>query len=787
MTEPLTTSSVQLSARRIIAGTDLKRPLYVTAPPGDTNRLFVVEQDTGKIKIFDLNTETLRDTPFLAVDANDLLSEGFEQGLLGLAFHPDYANNGKFYVNYTAPGGGTAGQTKLVEYTVSSDPNVADAGSARTLLSFNQPAQNHNGGWLGFGPDGYLYMSSGDGGGSGFKPGIPSFADNSQDITDNLLGKILRLNVNRDAFPDDSKRNYAIPGDNPFVGKTGDDEIWVYGLRNPWRPSFDRATGDLYIADVGQSNREEINFQPNSSLGGENYGWNVREGTLTVGLEPLPPNLVDPIYEYEHTGNTDTEKPRSITGGFVYRGPQAALRGTYFFGDYIKGKIWSFRNNNGQVSQFSERTSELAPNTGSIRNIASFGEDAAGNIYVVDLYNGIFKIEASATTTKPSLTLNDTSVLEGKPGVTKASFTVMLSSASDSNVTVNFVTSNNSAIAGSDYTRTTGTLTFNAGQTSKKIEVPILDDRAIEAAETFNLTLSSPRNATIADGSGVGTIEDVLVANTTTTLPNTIESLRLQGNAAINGTGNDNNNRLTGNSSNNNLNGKAGNDRLEGRGGTDTLDGGAGNDTLVGGRGDDTYIVGNSGDVVTENANEGEDLVRSSVSYTLGSNLDNLDLFGTANVNGTGNNFGNDIRDNRGNNILLGRQGNDTLVCGVGNDTLNGGAGSDTLTGGSGRDRFAFSSSSQGKDRITDFSAIDDTIALSAAGFAGGLTAGTLSANRFIKGASATIANHRVIYNSTNGNLLFDRDGSNSAFSAVQIASLASGLTLTNADFFIVA
>lgn len=376
--------TAEISVKRLVTG--LRNPLYVTTPPTDASRLFIVEQKTGQIRIFNQTTQTLLTTPFLTIPRSDLLSDGFEQGLLGLAFHPDYATNGKFYVNYTAPGGGSAGQTRLVEYHVSSDPNQASP-TPRILLTINQPEQNHNGGWIGFGPDGYLYWASGDGGGSGFQPGIPSFADNSRDITDNLLGKVLRLDVNGgDDYPADPLRNYAIPSDNPFVGKEGDDEIWVYGLRNPWRCSFDPTTGDLYIADVGQDSREEVNVQPASSLGGENYGWNVKEGTRVLQPNLNSPTLVDPVYEYPHSEGA------SITGGYVYRGSNSLLQGTYFFADFTSERIWSFKYTGSGISNFTERTQEFIPDQGSIDSIASFGRDANGILYVVDLGGEIFQV-----------------------------------------------------------------------------------------------------------------------------------------------------------------------------------------------------------------------------------------------------------------------------------------------------------------------------------------------------------------------------------------------------------
>ena len=241
-----------LTTELVVSG--LARPVQVVAAPNDYDRIFIVEQrsgSTGRIKIFNLDTGTLNSTPFLSVSVNT----SSEQGLLGLAFHPNYESNGYFYVNYTASGG-----TYIKRYTVSSNPDIADSSSAYTIMNISQPYSNHNGGWLGFGPDGYLYIGTGDGG-SGGDPG-----NRAQDITNQKLGKMLRIDV-------DGGSPYAIPSDNPFVGVTGDDEIWAYGLRNPWRCNFDRATGDLWIGDVGQNAYEEITFQPASSNGGENYGW----------------------------------------------------------------------------------------------------------------------------------------------------------------------------------------------------------------------------------------------------------------------------------------------------------------------------------------------------------------------------------------------------------------------------------------------------------------------------------------------------------------------------------
>jgi glucose/arabinose dehydrogenase len=372
------------------------RPSFATAPPGDTSRLFITEQWTGQIRILSLPGDTLLTTPFLDLDD---LRQGSEQGLLGLAFHPDYATNGYFYVSYIDG----SGDTVIERYQRSDgDPNVADAGTASLVLALDQPLGNHNGGWIGFGPDEYLYISLGDGGGAHDEGPGRTPGGNAQDITDNLLGAMLRIDIDgTDAYPSDPDRNYAIPPTNPFVDEVGDDEIWAYGLRNPWRPSFDRETGDLWISDVGQRSSEEIDFQPADSPGGENYGWRLREGVVETptrnGGGPLvggdrPPGNVDPIFAYPHSGGTYSGC--SITGGYVYRGPIAALVGAYFFADFCSGQVASLRFDGSDPACFDGENyvdfrnhagvAPVVPGPAPIANVSSFAEDAQGNLYVMD-------------------------------------------------------------------------------------------------------------------------------------------------------------------------------------------------------------------------------------------------------------------------------------------------------------------------------------------------------------------------------------------------------------------
>jgi hypothetical protein len=374
-------------------------------------RVFIVEQNggrstatPGRILILNLADNSVNETPFLVQHG---ITTGGEQGLLGLAFHPNYATNGYFYVNYTIPA-----KTRVTRYQVSEDPEIADSGSAMPVLGFTQPNPNHNAGWMDFGADGYLYIASGDGGGK-YDNTAGDDVGNAQAVFFNLLGKILRIDVDSDAFPGNPDINYDLPPDNPGIGRPFfSDEIWVYGLRNPWRPSFDRETGDLWIADVGQITREEINFQPADSPGGENYGWRLREGTIATPPQlnsqgevivdvggPQPEDGVDPIFDYVHEDDRC-----SITGGYVYRGPVESLQGQYFFADHCTGEIWSLRHDGSDPVDFDgENITDLklwsedpdfAPDSGSITYVSSFGEDHAGNLYIVDLDGEIFRIEA---------------------------------------------------------------------------------------------------------------------------------------------------------------------------------------------------------------------------------------------------------------------------------------------------------------------------------------------------------------------------------------------------------
>jgi glucose/arabinose dehydrogenase len=348
----------------------LTRPVYLTNAGDGSGRLFVVEQ-RGKILI--IKDGTLLDKPFLDVSglvSREALGSGYtERGLLGLAFHPDYKQNGQFFIDYTDRNGNTV----VARYTVSaSDPDQADSTSAQGILYVDQPYANHNGGQLAFGPDGYLYVAFGDGGSGGDPQG------NGQNLG-TLLGKILRLDIN-------SVDGYSVPPTNPFVGNSAvRPEIWAWGFRNPWRFSFDRQTGDLYIGDVGQNSWEEVDFQPASSKGGENYGWNAYEGTHVYSGQQPASDVVMPIAEYGHSSGRC-----SVTGGYVYRGQQiAGLQGYYLYGDWCAGTIWATQRDSGGNWQ-----TVVSLETGL--QISSFGQDEAGELYVVDYGGAILRLEPAS-------------------------------------------------------------------------------------------------------------------------------------------------------------------------------------------------------------------------------------------------------------------------------------------------------------------------------------------------------------------------------------------------------
>ncbi|MGL4609498.1 MAG: PQQ-dependent sugar dehydrogenase [Trueperaceae bacterium] len=341
----------------------LEMPVYITQAPGNTEQFFVVEK-SGQIRL--VENGTVQDQSVL--DIRDLVSTKAEQGLLGLAFHPDFEQNGYIFINYTDFTDDTRPQnTQIVRYTL--EDNIANPDSAKTILTISQPHSNHNGGMIAFGPDGYLYIGMGDGG-SGGDP-----YQHGQNM-DSLLGKVLRIDINTD-------EPYVVPDDNPFVGQENvRPEIWTVGWRNPWRWSFDRETGDMWLGDVGQDIYEEISFQA-AGQGGGNYGWRCYEAMHEYDLSENceDKEFIEPVFEYEHSEGA------SVTGGYAYRGEALPdLQGTYIYGDFTSGKIWFATQQDGEWTSNEWLDTELF--------ISSFGEDNDGELYVVDYSGAVYQLTA---------------------------------------------------------------------------------------------------------------------------------------------------------------------------------------------------------------------------------------------------------------------------------------------------------------------------------------------------------------------------------------------------------
>ena len=357
-------ASPAVGLQPVISG--LSAPVFVTSALDGTDRLFIVEQG-GFIKILPPGASV----PTVFLNVANAVATGDEQGLLGLAFHPDFATNRRLYVSQTRK---SDGALVVAEFQVqANNPNRVAKNTRRQIIVILHPgAANHNGGWIGFGHDGFLYITTGDGGGANDQHGVDG---NAQNIN-SLLGKILRIDVDRPT----PTRAYSLPADNPFLGVPGRDEIFAWGFRNPWRASFDRQTGALYVGDVGQGRREEVDIV---TLGG-NYGWRFFEGELCTDLDPDAcddPGFTPPIAVYVTHSNTGAGTRCAVTGGYVYRGTAGTLpAGTYVFADYCSGEIFTLQN--GAVS--------LLLDTGFL--ISSFGEDEAGELYVVNRFGSIHRI-----------------------------------------------------------------------------------------------------------------------------------------------------------------------------------------------------------------------------------------------------------------------------------------------------------------------------------------------------------------------------------------------------------
>jgi len=482
----------QISVSDIVAS-GLNAPVGLTHAGDGSGRLFVLEQ-TGRIRIVQNNN--LLVTPFL--DVSDLISCCGERGLLGIAFHPNYSSNGYFYINYT----NKTGTTVVARYQASPpSSNIANPASAQILFTISQPYANHNGGHLAFGMDGYLYISVGDGG-SGGDP-----HNYAQNLT-SPLGKLLRIDVNSGA-------PYAIPPDNPyFAHPTADKRIWASGLRNPWRFSFDRVTGDLYIGDVGQGTYEEIDFQPANTLGGVNFGWRCYEGPLEYNFTAPPCNdpgfragLTAPITGYTHA------EGYSVTGGYVYRGSRyPRLTGVYFFADYVASQIWSIKMLSRNPFSWSARVLEL--NTGL--NISSFGEDQAGELYILDHSGGTIRRLAD---TAPSLALSNiqSSSTHANPGEI-LTFTITL--VNSSNSIASGLHLENILPAGCNYL--TGTLSATAGVVNASQAPHLMWDGAVNPNSTVTISYQaaiqpgfqgSLVNSASITGSGIEPLERTVVVS----------------------------------------------------------------------------------------------------------------------------------------------------------------------------------------------------------------------------------------------------------------------------------
>lgn len=362
-------SHAAITVKKVADG--FNRPVWVGMPKVSKKQLWVMEQhgvvtavepETGeKVVLFDIHEKVSR--------------KGNEEGLLGLAFAPDFEKSGRFYLNYTDKEHHTCISRMVFEN------GKVDASKEEIILRYQQDFQNHNGGWIEFGPDKMLYIGNGDGG-SGNDP-----KQRAQDLT-SLLGKILRIDVS-------PVKGYEVPADNPFVkDKNAKPEIWAYGVRNPWRCSFDAKTGDLWMGDVGQNHWEEINRIEHKKGFGANFGWRLREGDVATPANNVgsdkPKAHVDPVYVYKHGGGST--EGFSVTGGYVYRGPIKELQGRYVFADYQNPRIWSFVEKNGKATDFKDHTAELQPDGSKIKQIPSFGEAPDGSLYIVDHSGPVYQI-----------------------------------------------------------------------------------------------------------------------------------------------------------------------------------------------------------------------------------------------------------------------------------------------------------------------------------------------------------------------------------------------------------
>jgi Ca2+-binding RTX toxin-like protein len=582
----------EIAAIQVASG--LSEPVFVTTAPGDAASLYAIEK-AGQLTKIDIATGTQT----VMLDITGTIPAGGEQGLLGLAFHPNYATNGKVYVYCN----NSAGDIEVREYTRdAANPAVLDPASVRTIITIPHPDfSNHNGGWIGFGPkDGYLYIATGDGG-SGNDPN-----QNAQN-KDVLLGKMLRIDV--DGTPEPGKQ-YAIPDSNPFVGTAGADEIWAYGLRNPWRCAFDPVTGDLYIGDVGQNSREEINFQPGTSLGGENYGWRIREGLIdNPGVaDPTVPGLVDPV--------VDMPQPdwRSVTGGVVIRDGSTQLQGRYIFADFVTGELRTIRVSNGVAVENISQTGKLRPDVGAIANVSSFGTGPNGEVLLISYSTGaIYRLDFDG----------------------------------------NFVPGNDVLNGGA------GNDSLFGGIGNDQLDGGIGTDRMDGGAGNDVFTIDNAGDVVI-EAAGGGT--DEMRATLSASIAANVEILTLLGTANLNATG------LDGKADR--LNGNSGNNVIDGKQGIDTMAGGAGNDIYVANSTSDIVIELAAGGYDIIYAGSSFTIAANVERLILTGSL-NINALGTAGNDDLIGNTGNNILSGLGgNDVLRGAFGNDRMIGGTGIDTF---------------------------------------------------------------------------------------------------------------------
>jgi Ca2+-binding RTX toxin-like protein len=827
----------QISAVRIASG--LSQPVAAATAPGDAGFIYVAEKASGVIHRIDVTTGAR--TTFLDIPNAEFLADG-ERGVLGLAFHPDYASNGRYFVFLTD----SSGDLQVREYHRSANPSVSDLTYSIVWETPHPGASNHNGGWIGFSPvDGFLYIATGDGGGGG----DPN--NNAQNV-ESLLGKILRIDVNGDDFPADPNRNYAIPTTNPFGSVAGADEIWAIGVRNPWRNSFDPRDGSLYIADVGQSAREEVNFLT-AGQGGANLGWRIMEGDVAFNPgppgtpQPGDPSLTVPIYAYPRSIGT------TITGGEVYVGPNGDFVGQYVFADFGSNRIFTLQVVNGAASEAVDRTPQIVSATGPLTSIVEFVTGSDGALYAVGIGGSIWRLDMGQGAEDLGDTLsggagNDT--LDGGLG----SDTMSGGTGNDQYVV------DNSGDAVTELSGEGRDTVFTSIQYTLGANVEDLAISGSSAALNIygnalaNLLVGNGAQNTLDGGAGADTligqlgddlyviddIGDVIIENANEgrdTIYTAITFYQMGDNvedfAATSNAGS----YVVGNSVNN---------LMVGLGGADTLIGGLGADTLVGALGDDVYIIADLEDVIIESAGQGRDTIYTSIAfYQMGDNVEDLSMTGTSGTYAIGNSVDNLIVGNLGADTLDGRGGGDFMVGGAGDDIyfvddlgdrtvesasegrdtiyasiswttgdnvedlalqgsaninangnalsnllvgnsgnniLTGGGAGDVLVGGAGADTFVYTSASEGGDAITDFVSGLDHISISAAGFGGGLVNG--AAASFASGSNPTSVGASFLYDTDDGRLFWDVDGAGGA-AAILIATLSGAPALTQSDLII--